>query len=549
MSSSLNRLQSVILCAFILIFSSELQALAQVDFDWTSIPGSSNLSWVDCYTSPIQCTRLNVPLNYSELSAGEATLAVIRIPSLLNGTSSYRGPVLFNPGGPDMSGVDTIVQMGAQIASVIGPEFDLVGFDARGVSNSVPLISFFKNDAERAAFDLGPDVTDATARPGVLPSQWAQFQVFGHLAQDRDDGFLSHVTTDNVARDMLTIVEAHGQSKLRYWGISYGTVLGATFASIFPDKVERLIIDGVFDVEGYYATDWSNELVDTDKVFQEFINGCFNAGPEACAFYDNSTAAISKNIDSLYKQVLAQPAVAYAPSLPQYGIVDQATLKLAIFAALYTPYSSFAPLAQGLADLTKGNGSALLQMASSSVGEIVAAVACSDGQPVTDDATALERYAQRISNISSFSSDIVTLRTLCSARSLTVSKEAGVYTQTTSRACPIGGKTSFPLMLIGNTADPVTPLAAALNTSKLFPGSVVLTQDSPGHTSFTSPSECTLGYVQRYFQNGTMPPAGTVCPVTANLFPLASNMSTKREPASNDPLSDVVLALRSSYRN
>lgn len=86
--------------------------------------------------------------------------------------------------------------------------------------NSVPLISFFENDAERASFNLGPEATDATARSGVLPSQWAHFQVFGHLAQDRDDGFLAHVTTDNVARDMLTIVEAHGQTKLSYWGIS-----------------------------------------------------------------------------------------------------------------------------------------------------------------------------------------------------------------------------------------------------------------------------------------------------------------------------------------
>ena len=97
MSFSLNRLQSVILCAFILIFSSELQALAQVDFDWTSvsislcshiseeihivdcsqIPGSSNLSWVDCYTSPIQCTRLNVDLKEYLLLGEEMMILVL----------------------------------------------------------------------------------------------------------------------------------------------------------------------------------------------------------------------------------------------------------------------------------------------------------------------------------------------------------------------------------------------------------------------------------------------------------------------------------------
>ena len=117
---------------------------------------------------------------------------------------------------------------------------------------------------------------------------------------------------------------------------------------------------------------------------------------------------------------------------------------------------------------------------------------------------------------------------------------------------------------------------SAMKTSKSFPGSVVLTQDSPGvrilclliplesnlsrinllhnlqHTSFTSPSECTLGHVQQYFVNGTLPPAGTVCPVTAPLFPPPSNASnatapTRREVTASTPLSDLAEELRVSY--
>ncbi|KAF8965907.1 TAP-like protein-domain-containing protein [Flammula alnicola] len=507
MPCSSMKAQSALICLLLL---SRSQAFAQATFNWTSIPASSNLSWVECYSSPMQCTRLTVPLNYSSPNAGSVTLALARIPSPLNGTSSYRGPILINPGGPGGSGVEAL-----------------------SVQNSVPLISFFETDVERAAFDLGPDATDATATPNVLSSQWAHFQVMGHLAQDRDDGFLAHVTTDNVARDMLHIVEAHGQTQFGYWGVSYGTVLGATFASMFPDKVERLVIDGVLDMEGYYSTNWANQSLDTEKVLQEFFQGCFKAGPQACAFYDTSPAAISRNLVALYSKVIAQPAVAYSPSLPEYGIVDHAVLKSAIFNSLYIPYSSFSPLAQGLAALRKGNGSLLYQLSSALASEALAAIACGDGEKVTDNSATLEKYAETISNLSSFSDVVVSIRTLCSGWRIHPNNFKG----------SIEGSTSFPLLLIGNTADPATPLAGAKKTSKGFPGSVVLTQDSPGHTSFSIPSECTLGYVKQYFQNGTLPPAGTVCPVVGDLFPVASNVSAREEIQSRSPLRDVAEAL------
>jgi pimeloyl-ACP methyl ester carboxylesterase len=78
-------------------------------------------------------------MNYSDPTSGSITMAMIRIPSPLNNTDAYRGPVLFNPGGPSQSGVDAILQIGAELSAVIGAEFDIVSFDPRGKS-ALPLV-------------------------------------------------------------------------------------------------------------------------------------------------------------------------------------------------------------------------------------------------------------------------------------------------------------------------------------------------------------------------------------------------------------------------
>lgn len=79
----------------------------------------------------------------------------------------------------------------------------------------------FKDAVEAAAFDFGPRAFQVDASSGRIPSQWAHWQILGRLAQDRDNGVLAHVNTPNVARDMLSIAQAHGRDKVQYWGISF----------------------------------------------------------------------------------------------------------------------------------------------------------------------------------------------------------------------------------------------------------------------------------------------------------------------------------------
>lgn len=159
---------------------------------------------------------------------------------------------------------------------------------------------------------------------------------------------------------MLKITQAYGYEKIQYWGFSYGTVLGAIFASVFPDKVGRIIIDGVVDADNYYATLWSNNLEDSDKTLQAFFGGCFSAGPQNCRFYAGSLKAISNRLDTLYEKIRTNPIPVKLES--SYGVLDYPRLRATIFLSMYTPRTAYATLAQALANSELGNGTLLFNM-------------------------------------------------------------------------------------------------------------------------------------------------------------------------------------------
>jgi pimeloyl-ACP methyl ester carboxylesterase len=109
----------------------------------------------------------------------------------------------------------------------LGDDFDLIGFDSRGVGATIPEISLFSTESERAAWDL-LDGAAINSTEDALPRMYARAQILGRLAEEKVSVTGQYVSTAAVARDMLSIVRAHGREKLQYWGFSYGSVLGAT---------------------------------------------------------------------------------------------------------------------------------------------------------------------------------------------------------------------------------------------------------------------------------------------------------------------------------
>ncbi|THV00210.1 hypothetical protein K435DRAFT_657531 [Dendrothele bispora CBS 962.96] len=299
-----------------------------------------------------------VPLNYSNPDDGTAALAVIKLNATVE-ASQYGGPIFFNPGGPGESAIDFALTSAGLMQAALGNQFDIIGFDPRGVRFSTPNISIFRTEEERAAW-VAQETVDMNSTKEALPESWARYQAFGQLAQNRNDNnFLSFVSTDNVARDMLSMVKALGEEKLQYYGISYGTALGAVFSTMFPDRVGRVVLDGCLDMDGYFSNNMKFMTEDTDKAMQAFFDTCHSAGPEVCAFYDSSPSQIEANLEAIYDSLRKQP-LPYV-SGDSFGIVTYDLLRGLILLGLHTQ-DFFPIMAVMLAELSVGNVTTISQM-------------------------------------------------------------------------------------------------------------------------------------------------------------------------------------------
>ncbi|KDQ18796.1 hypothetical protein BOTBODRAFT_153690 [Botryobasidium botryosum FD-172 SS1] len=499
------------------------------EFLWENVKPSAQLEWVDCYDK-FKCSKLTVPLDYHDKKAGKVSIAMLKIPSAFPSTSEeYRGPVLINPGGPGGSGVSLAKGRGELLQGIVGKGYDIIGFDPRGTGQTSPPLSFFPSAAARIQWNLknGPLVNSTE---GALSMAYSRAQVLGDIAEANARNASQYISTASVATDMLSIMKAHGRDKLLYWGFSYGSVLGATYAAMYPDNIERLVIDGVMDADEYYSARWITNLVDTDKTLTAFFTGCFSAGPSGCPFHAPSPQLIASRLDALYASVKARPVPVFT-SLG-YGVVDYSMLRQLIFTSLYSPYNSYPQLADALAALEKNDGGPLLGLYARSEEKLecdcprtpvpelplsydaALGIRCTDGVPVEDDVEELQAHFEKLGKLSSFADVWAGFHLAC----------AGWKVRPKWRfEGPFVGNTSFPILLVGNTADPVTPLSHAFGMSKKFKDASVLIQNSLGHCSLSAVSICTMRHIRAYFNDGVVPINGTVCEVQSKLFARGSD--------------------------
>ena len=581
-------LLSRLICCFVPLHSKRAPDDLPETFDWSSIEPRNKLRYTPCYHG-FECARLTLALEWAAepSNSNEVILAVARLPAKVNESDpSFGGTVVLNPGGPSGSGVDIVRWVGPGVQEIIDGEkhFEILSFDPRGVKYTTPSSACFEEDADRDMYLLqSRAVGSVDDSEFSLNTKWALAQGLGQLCESSNLGnfpdgsnIRQYVSTALIARDMVNLTDAieehrlhalsslkpetdkqkvmHEASKvplLNYWGYSYGTYLGNTFASMFPDRIGRMILDGVVDAPDYTATGWTSNLQDNDKVWLKFFEWCFEAGPK-CALYDSHVRSpndLAFKLDEYMDHLQDNPLpLIYSDNIYQFTYFDLASQ---MHYASYGPHQIWPLLALGLSALIQGDPTTLLSLTNSLTSsstpsqpptppfipllspfnnrtipfppgyphglEASTAILCGDGADITASSKpSYYQYLQLLKSESKLIGPIWAQITLwcrhwpASQRPAERNRFTGPWT---SRLSYYDSRAS-PLLFIGNTADPVTPLRNAFKMAAQHEGARVLVQDTPGHCSGTNiPSKCTWNVISEFFNSGKMPEHGSICGV------------------------------------
>ncbi|KAL2868904.1 alpha/beta hydrolase [Aspergillus lucknowensis] len=473
-------------------------------------PRTDGVSWGACEIDlpSVQCANFTVPLDYTKPnSRATLDLQLLRVPAV---KQPKKGTILFNFGGPGLEARLTLAGTAQTLLAITGGEYDLVANDPRGTANTLTA-SCFNTTAERATFVGEPSsVIPSRDDELALGRVWGQTQVVEDQCFNfpgfRQRGSL--IGTAFAARDLLQIVDAiEDDGLLRYYGTSYGTVLGATFAAMFPDRVDRLILDGVLNPHEYFNGYDVEAWADSDRTFSGFVEECLKA-PDLCALGSRRVYPedLEKDVYNLLEDLREEP-------LSQGDLlIDSSLVQTFIRFSLYSPqfYPALATALEGLlsqdaaafADVYDAFVESGLDL-TQSPDESSFAILCGDKrvpeQSLEEMAPVFEALEDE-SRLLGSSGHIQAM--ICQHWRIEANaRYEGNFT----------AATRHPLLVIGNTFDPATPLRSAQNISAGFEGSVVLEHGGFGHTTLSQGSSCTINAIRSYFQDGTLPEPDTVC--------------------------------------
>ena len=478
---------------------------------------NQDLTWTDCTDdatgTAFQCATVTVPLDYDNPQGQTITVALKKLPST---SPSPQGSVFLNPGGPGGSGI-SLIESDAELyksgdLSEVLANYDVIGFDPRGVGQSTPITCWTPEDVQ--AILAGQAEIPSLSTPGSAADIVAQGSHKAAACQEHTEvpEILDHMDTRSVARDMDVMRALVGDKDLNYHGASYGTYLGAVYTELFPDNIGRVVLDSAMDptlsrqgaLEGDAAA-WEQSL----RTYIESQQG--QAGFPLSGTTDEAVAQLAAFLDGLDANPLTVSGS--GTSLDRTKAVD------AISALVTASPDKWPLLTEGLSQAMNAHDGTTLKTNAESVS--------GDNTPPTTEKQVVEKLqlinvfsANRCldfpdtGNEASWDAALASYRhdypVFHSALPQTDAFCHGWGHTSKTKAVDVDVEATNPMLVIGILHDPNTPYPWSQALVSRIRNSHLLSVDIYGHGA-TGRNACTSAKVSDFLVNGTLPSNGEVC--------------------------------------
>ena len=448
----------------------------------------------DPYSDQVDTATIEVPVDYANPDGDRFELFVARFRALKQ--DERIGSLLVNPGGPGAGGSDFAVLAAQIFDQEILDHFDIIGWDPRGTGESDPPIDCIDDyDAYFTAVDTTP--SSAAEHESLIDTA----KSFARECIAKNRAIIPFVGTNNSARDMDTIRRALDEDTISYFGFSYGSELGAAWATMFPGTVRAAVLDGASDPNAPLIESSLQQITGFEQSVKTFLSRC--SSDDTCLFHNDGDAqgAFERLMISLDRNPIEG-----APGRPK---VNRDVATTAVVQAMY--HEQFWPsLENALAAAQAGDGSGLLALHDSyyqrsfdgthlNYLEAFQVISCAD---TLDRQTVEEADAEEV-------------RFHEAAPTLVPADSAGSYFCTffptaTDPRVRITGSGAGPIVVIGTTGDPATPFDSTVRMSDVLEDGRLVIVEADQHTGYGA-NQCVIDAVNRYLVDLEAPRDGLEC--------------------------------------
>lgn len=454
-----------------------------------------HVTWRPCGSGTDTCAAVWVPLDYHHPDGRAITIRAMRQPAL--DQAHKLGSLFINPGGPGESGIDYVSYI--SLRPDVTDRYDVIGFDPRGVGQSTAIrcLPAHQLDVFLAA-DPSPDT------PAEVQRMVALTKGFERACQAHAGPLLAHVSTNETARDLDILRALVHDPTLNYYGASYGTYLGATYAALFPKRVGRMVLDGAVDPLSTPHEAEVNQAAGFQTALTAYLENCVAGGN--CPL-GSSVAVAQRQIIALFHRIDAHPLPTSSGRPLTEGLAF-----LGFVVPLYSR-AAWPTETDALEQAMEGHGDTLLLLSDEYADRTQSGRYLSnalEAQPAISclDSPEHETLAQIEAGRATF------------VKASPVFGPVAMWWPLTCSTWPVkpslpkpdfAAPGAAPIVVVGTTRDPATPYQQAVRLSQELDSGVLLTRVGDGHTAYSSGNDCIDTAVDSYLTTGTPPAPGTRC--------------------------------------